>query len=157
MILAVTGRPSEAAEQFRAAQQITGGAYPSAEFYLGWCLRAQGHVDAARQQYLAARQRFPPWPEMARQAAWPLATHHDLHSRNGSLALLWAQVINQALNEQDPAALDLHAAAHAELEHFDEAKTVGRHAAELARQNGKSDLAVRIEARVRGYESRQPA
>ena len=157
MIAAVTGRPAEAMGQFRAAQALNrrGDAY--AEFYLGWCLNALGQADAAREQYESARKRFPTWPEMAKREAWSLATHNEASYRNGSLGLLRAQVLSQALKDQDAAALDVLAAAHAELGQFDEAKSVGRRAADLARQAGQADLASRIEARIRGYQNRQPA
>ncbi len=156
MILAVTGRPAEAAEQFRTVQVLTKGLDPYAEFYLAWCLHAEGRGEAAREQYHAARQRFPTWPEAARQEAWLLATDREAQNRNGSLALLRAQIAHQALNEQDAEALDVLATAHAELGHFNEAKTAGRRAADLARQAGKADLAAKIEARVHGYENGQP-
>jgi tetratricopeptide (TPR) repeat protein len=148
LALAVAGRPAEAEADFRAAVLFD----PGAAYFLGWCLNAAGRPDAAREQYRAAGPVTPAWSAGARREAWRLATDPDPLRRSGPLALLWAQVLNQALGERDPAALDALAAALAECGRFDEAGAAARKAQGLA----SGELAEQIGRRLKLYEAHKP-
>jgi tetratricopeptide (TPR) repeat protein len=154
-VLALQGRTAEAEAHFRIALQTT-RPDPTGMFYLAWCLHAQGKTVAATHEFRQARQRFPGWPKEGLQQAWQLATDSEASRRNGSLALLQAQVVHLALDEQSPAALDTMAAAYAELGRFEEAAAAAKSALTLADSAGKRDLANGLTQRIRLYEQGQP-
>ena len=158
--LAVQGKMKDAEEQLRQAlwlppqrlQLDTKTAY-----FLAWSLHAQGRDAEAQDQYQAADKNFADPRKKAeflgkiRSEAWRLSTHPDAKRRNGSLALLQAQVVNKALEETDAEALDTLAAAYAEVGKFDEAIAAARKAVALANANQKGP----VEQRLKLYEQRQ--
>ena len=154
MACAVDGKPVDAAAHFRAA--LGGRPDAAVAYFIAWCLSTEGRTEAARDQYRAAAQRFPAWPAASRGEAWKLATHPDPQQRSGALALFRAQVVSQALEDRDAEALDVLAAAYAEVGRFDEALATARSALGRAADAGKKDLAAQIEKRMKLYESRQP-
>src|SRR5205823_10224545 len=106
---------------------------------------AEGQTEAARDQYRAALQRFPGWPAGNRTTAWRMATDPDPQRRSGALALFRAQAVSQALEDRDAEALDVLAAAYAEVGRFDEATLTARKARGLAADAGKETLAEQID------------
>jgi tetratricopeptide (TPR) repeat protein len=154
--LAVAGKPAEAEEQFRIALRLSPRPDVPTQFFLAWCSQAQGRVAEAQERYRTAVGQYPLWPPAARKEAWRMATHVSPSHRNGALALFRAEVVNQALEERNPEALDVLAAAQAELGRFEAAAATGRKAADLARSANQTMLAAAIDQRVRGYEQGKP-
>lgn len=149
---AIQGRPAEAETYFRATLQSEGRLDASAAFYLAWALQAQGKTEQARELYRMALKQYPRWPVRVREEAWKLATDPDPLRRHGRLALLRAQVVQQA-NEQDPQALDTLAAAWAEVGNFKEAIAMQRQALALAKQVEMKDA---MNERLQRYEKGEP-
>jgi Flp pilus assembly protein TadD len=158
---AIEDKPAEAEKHFRAALWTSPPNVhidPTAGYYLAWCLQAQNRADAAREQYRVTDQVFRDPRVRAdflngiRKEAWQLATDPDPNRRNGALALLRVQVVNQVLEEKDAAVLDTLAAAYAETGRFDKAVATARQALALTSVDQKAS----IEERLRLYEQNQP-
>lgn len=135
----------------------TNAAEAAGAFYLAWCLTAQGQADAARELYAAARRAAPNWVDRTRESAWRLATDPDPNRRNGSLAVLRAEVANQALEGKDAAALDTLAAAYAEVGRWEPAQATARLAKERATAASQNELAEQIGRRLSDYLAQRPA
>jgi tetratricopeptide (TPR) repeat protein len=142
-----------AADRFRQALAID-PKHTDAAFYLAWSLHAQGETEAARKQFSEAMAIDPRWPMATARSFTFLATHPDAGSRNGPLALLQAQVANQALGTPDAELLDIFAVAYAEMGQFPDAVTAARKAVELSDKS--SDLKAEREKRLKLYENREP-
>lgn len=111
--------------------------------------------EEARASYQAALRADPNWPRVAAGQAWRWATDADPRARNGAAAVDLAQQVCEATDDPAPALLDILAAAYAEAGRFDEAQATARQA--LSRAGGTApEQARRIEARLHGYEQRQP-
>ena len=95
------------------------------------------------------------WWEGCRRLGWLLATHPDDRLRNGREALELARSYRAASGERDVRALDLLAAAQAEVGDFDQAGATAQRAVELWRAADPAGAAiVAAERRLRQYERR---
>lgn len=124
----------------------------ASSFYLAWTLAAQGKAQLARDLIQQATKQFPRWPVIERDIAWHLATSPQAHRRNGSLALLRAQVVQQAL-DQDPQAWETLAAALAEVGRYPDAVNAQRQAIQLVKSIDGKEL---MQQRLRLYEEGKP-
>jgi tetratricopeptide (TPR) repeat protein len=152
--LAALDQWPEAIDAFRMAGKLQfASAYPRAA--LAWALRHQGQESAAQVEYDRVVRMDPQWPQTASRKAWSMATNVDPLLRDGPWALALAEQAVHLTNEQDPAVLDVLAAAWAELGSFDRAVAVARKAQALAGAQ-HSALVAPITARLRLYEQGQP-
>lgn len=94
-------------------------------------------------------------PRAAQFLAWILATAPDDAARNGADALTWAKRAVQQL-PQDAAALDVLAAAYAELGRFKDAILTAKEAIELAQKAEQPELAKAYLERQSAYRERRP-
>jgi len=105
-------------------------------------LLRNGQPAAAIEQFRQGLRLQTDWWEGCRGLAWLLATHPDDRLRSGREALELATRYRAASGERDPRALDLLAAAQAEVGDFDQATATARRASELWRAADPSGAAV---------------
>jgi tetratricopeptide (TPR) repeat protein len=123
---------------------------------LAYVLRESGQDSAAAAQYDAAFRLNPQWPQSLLAESWTLATHPDPHRRNGTQALRSARIACQASSFQVSQALDVLAAAHAELGEFEQAVRWQRKVLTLVPDNIAAAVRGALQERLRLYERRQP-
>jgi tetratricopeptide (TPR) repeat protein len=152
--LEALGRLPEAAASYRKAVGYDPGDFVF-RCNLAYALAADGKSDQAAAQYREATRLHPEWIEEAMAEAWQKATHPDAAVRNGVQALRLARQACQATGFRQPRALDVLAAACAEMKGFDEAVSFERQALTLM---GAAPADVQREARERLalYEKRMP-
>jgi len=105
-------------------------------------LLRSGQPAAAIEQYRQGLRLQANWWEGCRRLGWLLATHPDDRLRNGREALELATRYRAASGERDVRALDLLAAAEAEVGNFDQATATAREAVERWRAVDPSGTAV---------------
>ena len=148
-------RFQEAAEALNKALEI----YPehiNARYNLGLALWSLGKIEPAVQEYRNVLSIKPDWATAANSLAWILATDKRVEIRNGTEAILWAQVACQGAGRENPEYLDTLAAAYAEAGRFEEAIRTARESLTLARSTGDTDLAEELEKRLQLYEAKKP-
>lgn len=123
---------------------------------LALALHESGRSGDAAVEYGESLRRAPDWPRHVGRLAWTLATHPDEKRRAGPEAVRLARQACQATDNQDPALLDVLAAALAESGDFEKAGAVAQQAGALARSAGQTALEQQIESRVQKYRQRQP-
>ena len=147
-------RFQEAAEALNKALEI----YPehiNARYNLGLALWSLGKIEPAVQEYRNVLSIKPDWATAANSLAWILATDKRVEIRNGTEAILWAQVACQGAGRENPEYLDTLAAAYAEAGRFEEAIRTARESLTLARSTGDTDLAEELEKRLQLYEAQK--
>jgi tetratricopeptide (TPR) repeat protein len=154
-ILMATGRLVEGIENLRRAAASAPHDFHAQSNLALALLRARRAADALAA-YRQALALDPGWLQGQHHLAWLLATLPDANQRNGAEAASWAQRLCQATRQQDPAALDVLAAARAEQGDFRSAIDLAQRAAALARQAGRDDQGRAIEARLELYRSSRP-
>ena len=105
-------------------------------------LLRSGRPAEAIEQYRQGLRLENDWLEGCRRLGWLLATHPDDRLRNGREALELATRYRAASGERDVRALDLLAAAQAEVGAFDQATATAQRAVELWRAADPSGAAV---------------
>ena len=98
----------------------------------------------------------PDSASLANSLAWILATSWNDDVCDGVEAVKWAKIACRGTQEKDLNFLDTLAAAYAEAGRFDDAVAAAERAVDLAKQNGETDRAAGIAARLRLYENWQP-
>jgi protein O-mannosyl-transferase len=121
----------------------------------GSTLLLSGQVARGLEQYERALELQPGWEPPASRLAWFRATHADATLRDGAQALRVAEELVR-VNGRAPRALDILAAALAEVGRFDEAQSVAAEAAGAAREAGDAQLAGQIDSRARLYAAEEP-
>jgi len=114
-----------------------------------------GRVDEAVAQYQAAIVLDPRDPAAANNLAWLRATHPSAEHRDGAAALELADSVLR-LRPGDSDALDLMAAAQAEIGHFAEAERTAAAAQAAAVSAGRDDLTGALAERRALYRERRP-
>ena len=125
--------------------------YPDAHYNLGRILLAQGQPSAAVEHYRQALALRPDWLPVLGEAAWLLATHPDEGVRDPKQAIMFAEHGVALTNRQNPALLDVLAAAYAASGNFDRAVVTARAAQDLI---PKRDSA--LDQRLRLYQQHRP-
>jgi len=145
-----------------AAARHLGGAlavwpdFPEASNNLGLVLIQRREWVKAIETLKSGLQKSPEHPGLAGNLAWALATCPDPALRDGAAAVRLAERVCRATGFQDPRALDVLAAAYAEVGRFQEAVIVGRRATQLAAARATGGAAREIGARVELYQADKP-
>jgi tetratricopeptide (TPR) repeat protein len=147
------GLTCEANRYLRKAIEIR-PEFVEARLVLSDLLRQEGKATEAIAQLRETLRSQPRSTTTLNALAWILATDPDGSARDGKEAVKLAQRVAAVSSYRDPAALDTLAAAYAEAERFREATTTAIRAREMAIDQGKTELAERIGARLELYRSR---
>jgi len=153
--LAMQGRIDDAIVHFSAALKANPES-ADAHYNLGKCFVALGRTREAITQYQRALRFKPGHPQAANSLAWIYATSENPEFRDGAEAVRLATQACQNTAFRDPLILDTLAAAYAEAGRFSEAVTTARKSLALISSAGQSELADRIRARLRLYDTRRP-
>jgi tetratricopeptide (TPR) repeat protein len=140
---------------FRAAIHMQPG---NARYHraLAHALHQRGRTEEARNEYQESLRLDPDWPEHALELSWRLATSPNPGRRNGNMAVMEAEQVQQAAAQTGPRLLDVLAAAYAESGRFEDAAATAREAVVQATVAGQPGLSGQIEGRLRLYQMRQP-
>jgi tetratricopeptide (TPR) repeat protein len=122
---------------------------------LAFALHGQGLVEEAKAEYQECSRIAPGWTEQALRSSWELSSDPRPGRRSARLALLEAEQVRQAVQQDQPRVLDALAAAYAEGGRFSEAAATAGKAKALAAGAGDRRLALQIEERLQLYEKRQ--
>jgi tetratricopeptide (TPR) repeat protein len=153
--LEAMGRLADAVSSYRRASQLE----PDQVVFLSnlaYALYGTGNRDAARAAYREVLEAEPTWPHAVLSEAWRKATDPDAAVRNGKQALRLAEQVCQATGFRMAQALDVLAAAHAELGQFEQAVAREREVLDLLPSNRPPNLEKEIRERLRLYESGKP-
>jgi cell division protein FtsB len=90
------------------------------------------------------------------EAAWEQATLPEARFRNGKQASRAARLVCHATDFRQPRALDVLAAAHAELQQFDDAVRAERQAIDLLGNGAPADAIAEARERLHLYENHKP-
>ncbi len=123
---------------------------------LAHALHESGQTEEAAGQYREALRLQPDWPRQLLEQAWLRATARDARMRNGPQALRLAKQVAEATRSRYLQALDVLAAAYAELGRFDDAVAAERRLLDAAPPNTPPDLLKEFRDRLKLYEDRKP-
>jgi tetratricopeptide (TPR) repeat protein len=123
-----------------------------ARYGLGRAYRDQGNRAGAIEQFRVAIQQRPNFAPALSELAFLLATAPEDSLRNGAEAKQMAQLVVRLAGGNNAAALDVLAAAHAELGDFDAAVETATIALQRAPRNGAPVIAERLEL----YKQKKP-
>lgn len=149
------GRRDEAIDAYRAAAKLRPDDH-EIHRVLADCLVALGrHAEAIDEFRERVRLRRDD-AEAIRMLAWLWATSPDAQLRNGAAAMTAAKRLIELSGPDNPAALDVLAAAAAESGDFTQAVEVGERVCEAAKKLGKKELVDAVEARLALYRAGRP-
>ena len=148
------GEPEKAISLYRESLGIR--FHPETSTALANLLRSKGECLEAIRLYQASLMVRPNDILAANNLAWILSTHPDPKIRNGQKAKIWARRACEITKNRIPPLLGTLAAAHAELNEFEQAVEVSKTAIASARKFKKEDLAKRLADRMRSYQNKQP-
>lgn len=123
--LTIAGRNEEALVEIERALAMS-PANAEALGYASDALRKLGRWREAREKLETVVTRHPREREPRRRLAWMLASAPDDAVRDGARALAIARALRDEARDKDPDAVELFAAALAELGRFDEAVALQR-------------------------------
>jgi len=103
-----------------------------------------------------ALQRDSGWTVVAHTLAWVLATFPDPAIRDGKRAVTLAEQVCARGNYQDVEAIDTLGAAYAAAGRFAEAVRVAQIAVKVASEQGRSEFAKKVQARLELYRAGKP-
>ena len=149
------GQSSQAVEYFRLALQRQGDSIVN-RMNLAVALQTSGQAADAIEQYREILRRQPKALEAANNLAWILATHGDEKLREHAEALSLAQAVIKSRGAGQANVLDTLAAALAANDQFEQATAIAEKAVELARTQKQTELADKIQSRLRLYRLAKP-
>ena len=155
VVLLRQGELAEARGHFEDAIRLDPD-HSQAHGNLGTLLLQLGDVERGIAQLRQALRLEPGFQEAAVRLSWVLATSNDPAVRDGREAVRLAERWATATRRQDPAVLDVLAAAYAETGSWDEAVATARQAVKLAAAAGRAAQAEQIEGRLRLYQQQTP-
>jgi tetratricopeptide (TPR) repeat protein len=120
-------------------------------------LMRMGKIDEALSHYNTALELRPSDINAQNNLAWLLATFPDARIRNGPRAIQLAEHADIAAGGTNPVIAATLSAAYAETGRFPEAVKTARHALELARASGNTNLAEAIKAQIALYDAGIPS
>jgi len=148
------GKNNEAMQHFQQALQLKPDYSVARKNLVALLIKQRRFGQAIR--FLEERlSQAPDDIELTLDLARFLSTCPESKLRNGTRAVHLAQRACQATQNRDPMALDVLAAAYAEIGHFQKAIQIGEQAFELAISSGRANLAKQIEAHLKLYKTRQ--
>ena len=153
--LAERGRLDEAIPEFERALQISPNMV-RAHSHLGMALVMKGRAAEGLAQWRQVLKEEPDNLRALNDAAWLLATSQDAGLRNGKEAVQLAQHAEQITSAQEPSVLGTLAAAYAEAGAFDKAIEAEQQATDLAKRQGKAELAADLGGRMTLLQTRMP-
>ena len=118
---------------------------------LGTGLWKQGKPEAALTHYREAFRCRPRSWQLANNLAWIHATHESQEIRNLPEAIRFAELACRLTARRQPAPLGTLAVAYAEAGRYEAARQAARQAIQLAREQGHSQFAEQIQARMQRY------
>ena len=130
--------------------------YAEAHYQMAVLLLGRDEVEKACNHYREALALKPDWVAPLNNLTWLLATCPDARFRNGEQAVALAAHGVSLTQTNDAGLLDTLGVALAEAGRFGEAEMAARRGADRARASGSAELGREIEARIQGYERRQP-
>ena len=143
-VLFAKGRTEEAVADWEKTLQID-PSYADAQTGLGNALLRKGSPREAITHYEQAAALAPEDPHCRNNIAWVLSTSSDASIRDGAKAIDLAQVAVALSAGREPRFLRTLAAAYAESGRISEALAVAQQAVVMARMQGKTGLANRLE------------
>ena len=157
LLSAARGDTQEAVAAFRRAYQLA-PTDPRACRHLAESLMARGDWQEGFAVFKAAMKQ-PPGPRrntVARAYAWRRATCPDAAYRSGAEAEGIIRSIIQAQRQQQPADMEILAAALAGQSRFDQALTIAQRALVIARVGTQQTAAGRLQRQIESYRQHQP-
>ncbi len=154
-VLFTKGRIDEAITDWEKALQIQPNDV-DAHTGLGNALLRKGALREAIAHYEQALAIAPEDPHSRNNIAWVLATASDASIRDGTRAVGFAQEAVQLSGGREPGFLRTLAAAYAESGRFSEAFAAAQQAAALARMQGNTSLANRLDRDLVLYRAHLP-
>ncbi|MFL5342486.1 MAG: tetratricopeptide repeat protein [Gemmataceae bacterium] len=123
---------------------------------LAYALASAGRDAEAVRQFAEADRLNPAWRTLALNEARAQAAGPDPARRSGTKALRTATMVCQATGYQQAQALDVLAAAYAELGKFDDAVSWQSKALDRLAYDEPESVRAGMQERLRLYESHQP-
>ena len=123
---------------------------------LATLLQQQGRIREALSEHRKTLRLRPNHPAAANNIAWILATSPDPAIRDPEEAVRQAEGVCRQSGYRLPEALDTLAAAYAAAGRFDDASSMAKRAIALAESQSDGDKVLRIQHRLRLYESGRP-
>lgn len=149
------GRAAQALRHLRRAVDIDSDSGP-AHYNLGVALAMMGRSEEALAHLREATRLQPDWPAPLYRTAWILATDRTAGLRDGVEALRLARHAVELSGYRDPAALDVLAAACAEVGDFASAVKFAERGLRLYAAGGAAEKAASLRARLEGYRQERP-
>jgi tetratricopeptide (TPR) repeat protein len=153
--LAERGRIDEAIPEFERALQISPNLV-RAQSHLGMALVMKGHAAEGLAQWRQVLKEEPDNPQVLNDAAWLLATWPDASIRNGKEAVKLGAHAVQITSAKESSILGTLAAAYAETGDFDKAIEAEKLATDLAKQQGKTEIAAALQGRMVLFQAHKP-
>jgi protein O-mannosyl-transferase len=154
-VLFAKGQIDEAVADWEKTLQIQ-PSYADAHTGLGNALLRKGSSREAITHYEQALALAPEDPHCRNNIAWVLATSSDASIRDGAKAIDLADVAVALSGGREPLFLRTLAAAYAESGRFSEALAAAQQAAAIARMQGKTGLANRLNKDLMLYRGHLP-
>ncbi len=153
--LAERGRLDEAVPEFERALQISPNMV-RAQSHLGMALVMKGRAAEGLAQWRQVLKEEPDNPQVLNDAAWLLATWPDASIRNGKEAVKLGAHAVQITSAKESSILGTLAAAYAETGDFDKAIEAEKLATDLAKQQGKTEIAAALQGRMVLFQAHKP-
>jgi tetratricopeptide (TPR) repeat protein len=155
LVLQTQGRTEDAIPYFRAALAIDSRDYP-AYYNLACSLHETGKLQDAITAYRETLQLNPNSAEALSDLARILSATADSTIQKPAEALSLAQKACQLTEFKEPSQLDTLAVAYAAAGQFKKAAETAQKAIDTANTAGQTDLASRIEQRLKLYQAGKP-
>lgn len=149
------GKYSDAEAEFRTVLELA-PYHAQAHYNLAGVYDKTGNVRGAIAEYAQALAAQPGWGDAAVRLAWIWSTTVDPSLRNPTEAVRLATELCRATNNTQPVTLDTLGVALASAGRFAEAIAAAEQAQALAAQQGKPELAAKIQERLGLYRAGQP-
>lgn len=146
------GQPEESLAHLQKAVEIDPND-SDAHYNLGNTLLQMGRASQAIVEYERALTVDPRDTQALNNLAWLLATSPDALIRDGAKAVELAERADSLTEHRSPVISATLAAAYAEAGRFDDAIKAGRHALQLATDDGNISRADSIRAQIEIYQS----
>ncbi|MBB5033878.1 tetratricopeptide repeat protein [Prosthecobacter vanneervenii] len=131
-------------------------AYAEASYSLGNAWMQKRRLDKAVEHFQTALKAAPDHIPTLNNLAWILATSREASLRDGAAAVELMLHADKIAGGTSPVIKNTLAAAYAEAGRFDDARVASRQAADLALQQGNTDLSRLIREEQILFESGRP-